>query len=87
MPRSARPCARRAYVAFYVTSEPALRYSSRKQQFTLILLGELLWQQQSYAGTCRHLRSPHRKLDAKSNGGAVLWLSYSMPVKEWGDEP
>jgi hypothetical protein len=53
----------------------------------VVLLGELLWQQQSYAGTCRHLRSPHRKLDAKTDGGAVLWLSSSMPVKEWGDEP
>ena len=41
MPRPARPCALRAYVAFYVTFEPALRYSPRKQQFKLVLLGEL----------------------------------------------
>ena len=44
MPRPASPCALRAYVAFYVTFEPALRYSPRKQQFELVLLGELSWQ-------------------------------------------
>jgi hypothetical protein len=28
------------------------------------------------------LRSPHRKLNAKTIGEAVLWLSFSMHVKE-----
>jgi len=39
------------------------------------------------AGACHLLRSPHRKLNAKTIGEAVLWLSFSMHVKEEGDKP
>ena len=40
LPHPADGCHVPTYVAFYVTLEPALRYSSRKQQFILFLLGE-----------------------------------------------
>jgi hypothetical protein len=53
VPRPARPCALRAYVAFYVTSEPPLRYFPSKTQFKLFLVGELLWHRQACAGTYR----------------------------------
>jgi len=41
-----------------------------------------LWQWQATAGACHLLWSPHRKLNAKTIGEAVLWLSFSMHVKE-----
>jgi len=41
VPGDAVPCALRAYVAFYVTSERPLRYFPSKTQFELFLLGEL----------------------------------------------
>jgi hypothetical protein len=58
------------------------RYLAAKQRFGTALLGDLLWQWQATAGACHLLRSPHRKLNAKTIGEAVLWLSFSMHVKE-----
>ena len=52
----ARPCALRASVALYVTFEPTLLYSPRKQRFELFVLGELShscneWQSEAGGGT------------------------------------
>ena len=70
LPGGAIPCALRAYVAFYVTFEPTLRYSSRKQQFKLFLLGEL-------SHSCLEWQS-------EAGGGKTLCLSAFLEVGGWG---